>query len=312
MLPLHLPHTTHHKIFAIAQPIALYANHIALFASYSPAYTSHDSKRKYHPRWCETMAPTLRSVCTCRELAYRHHAHSGSSSPHLQDLSKDVTVIINEEQPDLTATYHVPEELLVEKSQFFQAACRNEWKEAKSRVVKLPDVDPASFNCYLLWIYRARLPVRNEWDPDCDGWKSDALAVQSNLVKLWILADRLADARLRNAIMDEMVTATDKLELAYGFVLFHPEMTVLVWSATTANRPLRRLILDYYVFYVSVEYVEKDVDKHHPEFVKELMLASLRMVDDRCEDWVYPKEKGSCHYHEHDETTPEHECQQDE
>jgi hypothetical protein len=228
----------------------------------------------------------------------------------LHDLTKDVTIIINEEQPELTATYHVPEELLVEKSQFFQAACRNEWKEAKSRVVKLPDVDPASFNCYLLWVYRDRLPVRNEWDLDCDGWEDDALAVQSNLVKLWILADRLADSRLRNAIMDEMVTATDKLNEVEvsGFVLFQPEITVLVWSATTASRPLRRLILDYYVTYVFARDVEKDVDKHHTEFVKELMLASLRMVDDHCEYWPYPIKKGRCHYHEHDETAPEHEC----
>ena len=258
------------------------------------------------------MASSRRYVFTVRGLSLRHHAHSSSSFPHLHDLSKEVTIIINEEQPELTATYHVPEELLVEKSKFFQAACRNEWKEAKSRVVKLPDVDPASFNCYLLWVYRGRLPVRNEWDMYSDGWQERHLAVQSNLVKLWILADRLADARLRNAIMDEMVTATGKLESRFESVLFNPEMTALAWSATTAGRPLRRLILDYYVLYVSVEDVEKDVDKHPPEFVKELMLDSLRMVDANCSNWRIPVEMGRCHYHEHDETTPEHECQQDE
>lgn len=257
------------------------------------------------------MAPSRRYVFTVQGLSLWYHAHSGSSVPHVHDLSKNVTIIINEEQPDLTATYHVPEEFLVEKSQFFQAACRNEWKEAKSRLVKLPDVDPAIFNYYLLWVYRGRLPVRNEWDVYCDGWEDDAIAVQSDLVKLWILADRLADVRLRNAIMDEMVTATSIFEFP-GFVLFRPEMTVLAWPETTAGRPLRRLILDYYVFYVYASDVEQDVDKHHPEFVKELMLASLRMVDERCEDWLYPKEKDRCHYHEHDETTPEHECQQDE
>ena len=31
--PLHLPHATHHKIFRITQPIARYANRIALFAT---------------------------------------------------------------------------------------------------------------------------------------------------------------------------------------------------------------------------------------------------------------------------------------
>ena len=258
------------------------------------------------------MASSRRSVSTVRGPSVRHRTHSGSSFPHLHDLSKDVTIIINEEQPDLTATYHVPEEFLVEKSQFFQAACRNEWKEAKSRVVKLPDVDPAIFNCYLLWVYRGRVPVRNEWKFGRGNWEDDALAVQSNLVKLWILADRLTDVRLRNAIMDEMVTATGKLGSIFDFVLFNPEMTVLTWSATTANRPLRRLILNYYVSYVYASDVEQDVDKHHPEFVKELMLASLRTVDERRSNVKAPAEKGKCHYHEHDETAPEHECQQDE
>ena len=257
------------------------------------------------------MAPSRRYVFTVQGLSLWYHAHSGSSVPHVHDLSNNVTIIINEEQPDLTATYHVPEELLVEKSQFFRAACRNEWKEAKSRVVKLPDVDPAIFNYYLLWVYRGRLPVRNEWDVYCDDWEDDAIAVQSDLVKLWILADRLADVRLRNAIMDEIVAAMDKHKSAQ-LVLFRPEMTVLAWSATTAGRPLRQLILDYYVFYVYASDVEQDVDKHHPEFVKELMLASLRMVDDNCSNWRIPVEMGRCHYHEHDETTPEHECQQDE
>jgi hypothetical protein len=43
----------------------------------------------------------------------------------------------------------VPESLLTDKSEFFKAACRNEWKEATSRVIKLPDVDNDVFRFYL-------------------------------------------------------------------------------------------------------------------------------------------------------------------
>lgn len=49
---------------------------------------------------------------------------------------------MNEDQPEQTATFTVPETLLMDKSEFFKAACRNEWKEVTSRVVKLPDVEP--------------------------------------------------------------------------------------------------------------------------------------------------------------------------
>lgn len=243
-----------------------------------------------------------------KKNALWHQAHSNPSFPHSQDLSKEVTIIINEELPDLTATYHVPQDFLTETSEFFQAACRNEWKEAKSRLVKLPDVEPEIFNSYLFWVYRGTLLIRNEWIFGDVNWEDDAHHVQSSLVKLWILADRLADAQLRNTVVDEMVTATGRLGVKSDFVLFPPEVTVFAWSATTAGRSLRRLILDYYVFYVLTKDVEKDVDEHHPEFVKDLMLASLRMVDSRCSIWKTPLEKAGCHYHEHDDGAPERDC----
>ena len=99
------------------------------------------------------MAPPRRCVPTVQDIAFRHLAHSNLSFPDLPDLSKEVTIIVNEEQPDLEASFHVPESLLTEKSEFFQAACRNEWKEATSRVIKLPEVEPDIFSLYLFWVY---------------------------------------------------------------------------------------------------------------------------------------------------------------
>jgi hypothetical protein len=46
-----------------------------------------------------------------------------------------VTVILNEEEPELTARFTIPEALLTESSEYFQAARRNDWKEASSRIV---------------------------------------------------------------------------------------------------------------------------------------------------------------------------------
>jgi hypothetical protein len=40
------------------------------------------------------------------------------------DLTKNITIVINEGHPQLTATFTVPESLLIEKSQYFKAACR--------------------------------------------------------------------------------------------------------------------------------------------------------------------------------------------
>ena len=65
------------------------------------------------------------------------------------DFANTLTIIINEDQPEHKATFTVPETLLTDKSEFFKAACRNEWKETSSRIVKLPEVDVGAFNAYL-------------------------------------------------------------------------------------------------------------------------------------------------------------------
>jgi hypothetical protein len=199
----------------------------------------------------------------------------------MPDFSKEVTIIINEGQLDLAASYHVPEILLTEKSEFFQAACRNEWQEATSRVIKLPDVKPDIFSLYLFWVHRGKLAVRHEWDPRDEDWYKHANFVQGKLIKLWILADRLADIKLRNAAMDEMITAIGRLSIEVDYHLFTPVMTNLVWPATTPGRSLRQLLLDFHISNVWAENVEQYMDGYHPEFLKDLMLVALNKVVDQ-------------------------------
>jgi hypothetical protein len=231
----------------------------------------------------------------------------------LPDFSKEVTIIINEEQPDLAASFHVPESLLTEQSEFFQAACRNEWKEGTSRIIKLPDVEPDIFSLYLFWVHRGKLAVRHEWDPRDEDWYTHANFAQTRLIKLWILADRLADIRLRNATMDEMIAAVGRLSDEYNFDLFTPDMTNVVWSATTPGRPLRRLLLDFRISDVWVEDVEENMDEFHPEFLKELMLAALNKVNYQ-DDVISPFDRVTnehCYYHDHDDKVLEGDCLQE-
>lgn len=218
------------------------------------------------------MAPSHRFVFTAHNIAFKHHTHTFLSLP---DFSKEVTVIINEEQPDLAASFHVPESFLIEHSEFFQAACRGEWREATSRVIKLPDVEPEIFNLYLFWVHRGKLAIRNEWELDDEDCLEHGIPDQTRLIKLWILADRLADVKLRNATIDEMIAATGWPNVGFDFPLFTPEMTNIVWSATTAGRSLRRLLLDHYIGDVWAEEMEHNMDEFHPDFFKELMLAAL-------------------------------------
>jgi hypothetical protein len=215
----------------------------------------------------------------------------------------------------------VPESLLTDKYEFFKAACRNEWKEATSRVIKLPDVDNDVFRSYLFWIYREKIAIRNgvylEAKDDDVGLAELAqrgCAIHTSLAQLWILADRLADVRLRKAVLDEMASGLSK---EYGtpppsqkdaLLYFPPALTTLVWSNTTADRPLRRLALDYYNDCVWAREVKHRLDEFQPAFLGDFMVAAMLKAEKNEKYHRSPRGKvrkyGRRCYHEHDEQCP--------
>jgi hypothetical protein len=73
-----------------------------------------------------------------------------------------VTVVLNEGEPEHTARFTIPEALLTKSFEYFQAARRNDWQEASSRIVRIPDVDVGTFNCYLHWVFRREITVQHE------------------------------------------------------------------------------------------------------------------------------------------------------
>jgi hypothetical protein len=134
-------------------------------------------------------------------------------------------------------------------------------------------------------------------------------AIHTSLARLWILADRLADVRLRNAVIDEMASglnapSPEKDALQY----FPPALTTLVWSNTTADRPLRRLALDYYNDCVWAHEVKHRLDEFHPVFLGDFMVAAMLKAEESEEYHSSPQEKveehGRCYYHEYDEQCP--------
>lgn len=107
---------------------------------------------------------------------------------------------------------------MTETSEFFKAACRGTaWVESTSRIIKLPDIEHGVFNAYLLWVHRQELPTAHA---------DDALELIEDLVRLWLLADRLSDERLRNAVIDAIL-----VELKYSTTktnAFPPELTAQI------------------------------------------------------------------------------------
>jgi hypothetical protein len=212
-----------------------------------------------------------------------------------------VTVVLNEGEPEHTARFTIPEALLTKSFEYFQAARRNDWQEASSRIVRIPDVDVGTFNCYLHWVFRREITVQHELKK---GYTSaqGAHGALEDLAKLWLLADRLADTRLRNLAIDTLhrvisAVVPDEDDWIEGIT---PEMTVLIWSATTAGRALRRLVLDYYAWAADSSSLELAKDKCHPEFLKDLLMKVMGIKEgERSGSWETHVKGNACYYHEH-------------
>ena len=62
--------------------------------------------------------------------------------------------MINEDDPELARKFTITQGLLVEHPAFFEAACRNEWKEATTRTIKVPTVNHENYYAYLYWVHK--------------------------------------------------------------------------------------------------------------------------------------------------------------
>jgi hypothetical protein len=194
----------------------------------------------------------------------------------IPDFTRQVTIIINEDNPELTASFTVAECLLTEMSEYFTEACSGTWQGSTSRTLRLLDVDVEAFNSYVCWANRNVLAI--DFDFSCGCGEKDRPYALAKLVTLWLLADRLANASLRNAVMDAII----EVRASYGtggdeepIQLFPPRMTVSIWSTLAKGRALRRLVIDHYVENVEAEAMKSHWDECHPGFIMSLAIEGL-------------------------------------
>lgn len=92
------------------------------------------------------------------------------------------------------ADFIVHESIIRKHSPFFEAAMGRNWKEAKERLVLLPDHEPIAFRLYLQWIYTHRLAITFKDEPPFDA-----------LIDGYILGDYLEDGDFRDAMTDAIL-----------------------------------------------------------------------------------------------------------
>ena len=191
----------------------------------------------------------------------------------------------------------MPECLLTETSKYFIEACDGDWQGSTSCTLRLLDVDNEAFNSYLCWSNRKVLAIDYAKE---DGM--DATCAMEKLVALWLLADRLVDAKLRNAVTDTIVDVASDFDGEEDQVqVFPPHMTVLIWSTLAKGRALRRLVVDHYVQKVKPAAMEPYWDEVHPDFIKSLAVIGMEWGPSEGEEGG--NDQPACpvsRYHEHD------------
>lgn len=214
--------------------------------------------------------------------------------------------MINEGDSELCQSFNITQGLLVEHSALFEAACRNDWKEATTRTIKLPDVNNETFYAYLYWTYKEKIPLDTDWNrgDGPDVYACDAMPTLEEIIKLWLLADRLITAKLRNAAADTILRILKHIPDVGDMDEAFPASTIaLIWSATTKDRALRRIVIDVYAYRVHPQIIEGSIEDYHPDFVKDLALKGLR-IGQGLEKNQCPTSQQPGHYHELDRSHP--------
>jgi hypothetical protein len=165
--------------------------------SQDPATEMPDSLPKRKRADVEEARKRLSYVC--QFPLYRTHADDPS-----YDYNNLISVLVG---PD-KATFTVHENYICAKSKFFKAACSKQWTrgaEGINRVIRLPEEDPQIFKSYVSWVYTNEVVVQGIADRREETGPTVAGKEQGELIKLYVLGDKLDDLALRDQVMKTLV-----------------------------------------------------------------------------------------------------------
>lgn len=188
-----------------------------------------------------------------------------------------VRIDVGEENP---VTFHVHESIICGSSEYFKRALNGPWRESKERRVVFEDVESDTFNTYVNFLYRDKIPVRSNLKDETD----ETFLL---LAKAYVLGDMLQDGRFKDASLDAIahtvnsrhsVETPSPLSLIYALHSTGP-VVKLIYENTLDSSPARRLLLDIYQYRATGVWVNAPEDSPEPpkEFLRDLSARMLNL-----------------------------------
>jgi hypothetical protein len=154
-----------------------------------------------------------------------------------------VTLLVGPEEEKMV----VHETYLSRDSPFFKAALKKQWTEGQTRVIKLPEESLEPMQHYIEHLYGAKLPTNEHVAGSlctADSYKYVLLA------QLYVLGERLLNAKYQNAIIHEIFRLSHVLcGLEIGRRFPAGCAVDIIYGGTTSGSPARRMLVDFATAY---------------------------------------------------------------
>ncbi|KAK4495740.1 hypothetical protein PRZ48_013008 [Zasmidium cellare] len=172
---------------------------------------------------------------------------------------------------DETESFHVHEDIIKERSQYFRTAFDKKWAEGKAREIEMQEDDPEIVSGYLEFIYRGSICSA----PFSSDSEERNRAIQ-HLIRLYVFGEKIQDDEFCNSTLRTLVTRCSEKD-STGSTWYPTGNSVrTLYDGTPTNSPARCFLVDMHLEHGEEEWLGEDAEHHHPEFLFDLARQLMR------------------------------------
>lgn len=188
------------------------------------------------------------------------------------------------------------------RSGFFVAAVSERWRNGSKKPIELPADDPAIFSIYLQCVYQEKVIAGYEWQKLYEAVERNEM--WRTVCALYSMANKFQDQQTCNLVIDEILDTSEQLGR-----IPDPETIAFAFEITPADSPLRKLLVDFYLYELKASLVADRAKEMPIEFLQ-MFAAKVALIKETEDDFTVNKafnKKASsdkCAYHQHNPELP--------